>query len=185
MGTADRSAPEIAWPPSLVGKSGRDWSGYNACYCLRAKTVRATIVSEGSNPWGKDFFRRERPTHSSRRARLKIDAASVAPTFYLRPRRYDHWAEMPCHGGKHIHAHRASGASDRRRDGKRALWGLRDRGRAVCSDSRVRPECPELVESQTRLSGQVPPQKNKRESAETRSPTTYSFARDRRCSHLP
>src|SRR6478736_9346046 len=68
--------------------------------------------------------------------------------------------------------------------GKARSGGLRDRGRAVCSDSRVRPECPELVESQTRLSGQVPPQKNKRESAETRSPTTYSFARDRRCSHL-
>lgn len=69
--------------------------------------------------------------------------------------------------------------------GKARSGGLRDRGRAVCSDSRERPECPELVESQTRLSGQVPPQKNKRESAEIRSPTIYSFARDRRCSHLP
>jgi hypothetical protein len=49
---------------------------------------------------GERFLRRERPTHSSRNE-LKIDAASVAPTFYLRPRRFDHGPEMPCHGGKH------------------------------------------------------------------------------------
>jgi O-methyltransferase involved in polyketide biosynthesis len=38
--------------------------------------------------------------------------------------------------------------------------------------------------SQTRLSGQVPPPKNKRR-VRNWIPTTYSFARDRRCSHLP